>query len=422
MNKIEHTSAGGVNFEPNKKLGYYLLGNEIYYNKFQALLAEARQTEHKVKWFFNDHVFFKTPWTQEPNVALTELYRQRAQQLREKYDYIMLAASGGADSTSVIHSFLLNGIHLDEIVFRYPKQGEKNMVGNAGDTTCENTLAEWDYAAKPLFDWVSTNFPDTKLTVQDYTDDLLTNELNRDESWVFKSRHFLHPCYPNKHNTLALKENRELADTGKSICVLYGIDKPKICIKDGKFFIYFVDAPTGEHNPDVGDYTNITNEFFYWTPDFPEILVKQAQIIKNWFSMPQNHHLQHLLHWPNHGFNKRTVYEYMVKSLIYPTYDSNTFQVAKSSNNIYSEMDQWFHTNFADTQLYQSWQAGVNYILDNINEEHVSIVKGRRSNITMFNSSFYYLGDSTIPVPATTTLPIDKHVYNHVISGRLVTY
>lgn len=416
-NKIEFTSASGVNFEPNKKLGYYRLGNKVYYNKFQALLAEAQQKEHQVKWFFNDAEFYRTDWTHEPDVALSELYRQRAQQLRDRYDYIMLAASGGADSTAAIHSFLLNGIHLDEIVFRYPKQGEKDMVGDAGDTTCENTLAEWKYAAKPLFDWLATNFPAVKLTVHDYTEDLLTN--NDDESWVFKSRHFLHPCYPHKHNTLALKENKLLADTGKSICVLYGIDKPKICIKDNKFFLYVIDGPTGEHNPDVGNYTNITNEFFYWTPDFPEILVKQGHIIKNWFSMPQNHHLQHLLHWPNHQFNKRTVYEGMIKSLIYPTYDSTTFQVVKSSNNVYSEMDHWFHTNFANTKFYQRWEAGVNYVLDNINEQHITSTKGRRSNIVTFKSPFYYLGDFPIPSTYKST---DTEIYNHIINKKLVIY
>ena len=39
-----------------------------------------------------------------------------AQQLREKYDYIVLAYSGGADSCNVLNSFLDNGIPIDDII------------------------------------------------------------------------------------------------------------------------------------------------------------------------------------------------------------------------------------------------------------------------------------------------------------------
>jgi hypothetical protein len=42
MNRIEHTSHAGIKFEPNKKLGYYLVGNEIYYNKIQALIVASK--------------------------------------------------------------------------------------------------------------------------------------------------------------------------------------------------------------------------------------------------------------------------------------------------------------------------------------------------------------------------------------------
>ena len=124
MNKIEHTSHAGINFEPNKKLGYYLVGNEIYYNKIQALVYASKKNL-KLRWFFNEDIFVKYPWYIEPETSLRELYRQRAQQLRDQYDYIRLELSGGSDSTTVAYSFLLNGIHLDEVIFRYPKQGEK---------------------------------------------------------------------------------------------------------------------------------------------------------------------------------------------------------------------------------------------------------------------------------------------------------
>ena len=154
-NKIEHTSAGGVNFEPNKKLGYYVVNNEIYYNKNQAMLAGSKQpgnvgglNNDPVRWMFNEDAFIKFPWHEEPTVPLNELYRIRAQQLRDRYDYIRLELSGGADSTTVAYAFLLNGIPLDEVVFRYPEKGSKDATNNPWDTQSRNHLSEWEFAAK----------------------------------------------------------------------------------------------------------------------------------------------------------------------------------------------------------------------------------------------------------------------------------
>lgn len=408
--------------EQNLKLGYYLLGDKIYYSKFQALMDEAKQTEHKIKWFFNENKFFKVNWTVEPEESLTELYRQRAQQLRDQYDYIRVEASGGGDSTTVIYSFLLNGIHLDEVIFRYPKQGEKNVVGNSTDFSCENTLSEWEFAAKPLFNWISTNYPAVKITFHDYSETLLADENNRDESWIFKTRHFLQPGHYAKHDNL-IPDQQKIADTGKRICALYGIDKPKVCIKDNKFWLYFVDAPTGENDPTIGDYNNITTEYFYWSPDLPAMLVKQAHLVKNWFTIPQNYKMQNLLHWPNNNFATRTIYEQFIKSIIYPDYDTNTFQVVKSTNNIHNEMDYWFHVNFKGTKLYQSWEAGVSYLLSNINAEHITWRKNIAVDLTVYQSPFYYLGDCNIPVTSpVTAIKAPQFEYKHLINNKLIIY
>ena len=423
MSKIEFTSHADVTFEPNKKLGYYLLGDRIYYSKFQALLDEARQTEHTVKWFFNDAEFARARWTEEPAESINELYRQRAQQLRDTYDWIRVEASGGADSTTAIFAFLLNGIHLDEVIFRYPKAGEKNVVTGAQDLSCENTLSEWEYAAKPLFDWIATHHPTTKITFHDYSENLLADQNRRDESWIFRTRHFLQPGHYTKHNNL-LPEHQRIADLGLKMCVLYGTDKPKVCIKDDKFWMYFTDAPTGENDPYFGQYTNMTTEYFYWSPDATGMLVKQAHLIKHWAEMPANHKMQNLLRWPNNSFATRTMYEQFVKAIIYPDYDSNTFQVVKSTNNIYNEMDHWFHTNFKDTRLYATWQAGIDYLLNNVNLQHVGIKKGVATDLTVFQSAFYYIGDCNIPVasPLVNPRPDKTATYKHVLNGKLSIY
>ena len=440
--KIEHTSAGGVNFEPNKKVGYYLSNGQIYYNKFHAFL-EASKTNSEVKWFFNEDVFMSFPWHVEPITPLNELYRRRAQQLRDNYDYIRIEASGGSDSTTVVYSFLLNNIPLDEVIFRYPKMGEKNVSGNPVDLKCENTLSEWEFSAKPLLNWIKTNYPEVKITVHDYSENMIDQTKSLDESWIFQTRHYLQPAHAYKHTNVGLIDHKVLADKGYKIAVVYGIDKPKIVIKDDKFFLYFSDALANHNNNVVNEYTNITSEFFYWTPDACELLAKQAHIVKNWFSMPQNYSFQSAVRYPNNSFANRDLYERLVKTIVYSDYDSNTFQVNKPTNNVYNEMDFWFHQNFVGNKMYDIWESGIDYLLDNINDQFVEkkTFKNpynpnsaeRSIDFRVFNSVFYYLGESIIPnvkIPYTAPNAFSKtvednykHIYHsHCINGRLVIY
>ena len=96
------------------KRGYYKVGNQKFYSKAQAILYD--QQNHKgIDFIFNDEDFLSADWKNEPQESLDEIYKQRAQQLREKYDYLVLSYSSGVDSTNILHSFLYNNIHLDEV-------------------------------------------------------------------------------------------------------------------------------------------------------------------------------------------------------------------------------------------------------------------------------------------------------------------
>lgn len=385
------TKFNDVNVEQNPNLGYYTVGNNVYFSKVQALI-EGTNTNQFPTWNFNNDVYGKMQWEHEPETNILELYRMRAQQLRDKYDYIRIEASGGSDSTQAIFSFLLNGIHIDEIVFRYPKAGE-GSIPITTNHRCENTLSEYQYATRPFLNWVKTNYPQVKITIHDYSADMLVDK-DRDESWVFSAKEFLQPGHVTKFPNYKTIEHKYLADKGKSICVLYGIDKPKICIRDGKWYLYFMDFQANYANPDVGDYTNITNEYFYWSPDLPEISVKQAHLVRNWFNNPVNSHAQFLARWPNHSVAQRTGYENLIKPLIYPDYDPMTFQVTKPSTNFYSEMDYWFYENFKHHKLYQSWQAGIRFVENNIDKKYFNQEFGKVVSFVGFLSPFYCIGNA----------------------------
>lgn len=103
--------------ENNPKLGYYTVGNEKFFSKPMAL-TKATETNQFPEWNFNNETFGAQDWLTDPTISIKELYRIRAQQLRDRYDYIRLEFSGGGDSTTALYSFVNNGIHIDEVVFR----------------------------------------------------------------------------------------------------------------------------------------------------------------------------------------------------------------------------------------------------------------------------------------------------------------
>lgn len=380
-----------IQLENNDKLGYYMVGQNRHYIKPRALI-EATKTNQFPEWHFNRDVFNTFDWSIEPETGLRELYRIRAQQLRDKYDYIRLEVSGGGDSSTAAYSFILNGIHLDEVVFRYPKTGEKNVTDDPFNTKPENTLSEWRYAAQPLLKWIADHAPNTKITIHDYSEDMLNS--NHDESWVFRTKDYFQPGHAFKHTVDAVDSHKETLDQGKSVCMLWGVDKPKVCIKDKKWYLYFMDVQANNANPEIGQWDNITNEYFYWTPDLPELLCKQAHIIRKWFDLPSNTYLQHLARWPNYSFAQRTTFEHIIKPLLYPDYDPATFQTSKPTNSFYNEMDHWFYTNFQGTHTWHVWQAGLKHLVDNIDPKYFNNELGRPVGFVSFISPFYYLGEA----------------------------
>ena len=79
----------------------------------------------------------------------------------------------------------------------------------------------------------------------------------------------------------AVKLNRKL-------CNILGTDKPRIILNPytQKFGQVFHDLTGSLADSDVG-YSNLDSftEGFYYTPDMPEITLKQSKVIKRYFSI-----------------------------------------------------------------------------------------------------------------------------------------
>jgi hypothetical protein len=89
------------------QFGYYTIGNLKTYSKIEAIELHTKTGTHP-QWHFNDEIFSMHDWRVEPTASLEELYAIRARQIRDKYDYIVLFFSGGADSENMLRTFLRN--------------------------------------------------------------------------------------------------------------------------------------------------------------------------------------------------------------------------------------------------------------------------------------------------------------------------
>jgi len=99
------------------KFGWQV-GDDYFTNKFKAV-RHAMYTKESYKAYLMDSEWDKHDWTIEPNETVEELQRQRALELRDKYDTIGLCYGGGTDCHTTLLTFIENKIPLDYIFVWY---------------------------------------------------------------------------------------------------------------------------------------------------------------------------------------------------------------------------------------------------------------------------------------------------------------
>ncbi len=273
----------------DEKIGYYHVNGVPYPNKVLATL-EAQRLGAEVGWYFYDEVFRKIDWTIEPNLGLDELYKKRALQIREEYDYVALRCSGGADSTNALYSFLNNNIHLDEILADIPWSGLSNWKFNKFDLSNDNAASEFKYALVPLLNYVATFHPKVRITMRDSFKNIL--EL-KDGEWLYESSDLMNALTPVQSRYDDLNHLSDLAAAGKKIAIIAGVDKPVLRYDStGAIYSVISDLPVNAPKPPFTiPYPNVHRVLFYWTPDLPELLIKMSHVVLKAIRLPENSHL-----------------------------------------------------------------------------------------------------------------------------------
>ena len=328
------------------KLGYYLVDQtKIFASASSAMYYCTLNNTRDLKFILDADVYKQIDWTIEPKTDLWELYKQRAQQLRDKYDYIILRWSGGADSTNMVQSFLQNDIRPDEIQTctmeapgYKPKDGMhieqrenfhliKNDVERLGvKMTTVNTADFYEHG----FDDPDWQFVSTSPRTNSYSK-------------------FMQMYNLNHYKNIALKYTNPV--------VVDGLDKPQITNVDGEMVAYFCDLQqmvTGfTHNFDSNHTAfAIKKERFYCTGDLPELTIKQSHIVANYIQNREDMKRVTALGYNTEGFPEETYSEMVIRLLYYKSWKNNFFSIGKFENkqnvingkSIFGYRDHWLWT------------------------------------------------------------------------------
>lgn len=344
---------------------HYTVNGQRFKNKTLALLEANRQQLDisSVQWHFQDTEFNSVNWTKEPLLSMNDFYAMRAQQLREKYDYIIVMCSGGPDSTNVVHSFLKNGIHIDEIIASAPITGLRDWDDNTQDKSAENTISETKLAQIPFLQEIEQTYPRVKITLNDYFEDILAYE---DTEWLIRSTDYPHPTTIARYDIEKFSHLQQLAETDKRVGVIYGIDKPSITIKGDKVYNtihdYAVNVPI-----DFEKFENFHIELFYFTHELPELMVRQCHDLARWLFLPENQQALSLTMLngrpaPNRFWHPG-LFQRAIVPCIYPYIEKQIWQAAKPSWNIMGNLDDWFYKHHSSLKAYDMMTSNINSTL-----------------------------------------------------------
>ena len=365
-------------------LGHYCVNGKKYNNKIQAIL-DAQQTLAEITWNFHRDIFDKVNWQVEPQLSLDELYKIRAQQIRDNHDYVIIMCSGGADSTNVVKSFLNNNIHVDEVIGSAPMEGLKNWNWNDKDTSANNTMSETKYALFPLMDEIATKYPKVKVTLNDFFQDLVNSKT---DEWLYKCPDWINSAVVGKADLNKFKYLKDLAEQGKRIAVVWGCDKP-IIRYDPLGNVQTMISDLGVNNvvqPFDEDYPNVNRILFYWGPELPELLVKQSHVVAKFIHTKENLWLSDQVKEVSYGkfWNEENIdragqrkgdYQRGIIPAIYPTTVTPIFQCQKSIQSFLSPQSSWFETLHRETKIVQQFDSDFKLFYKSINPKYLSGLK-----------------------------------------------
>lgn len=357
--------------------GYWQVNGKCFFEKIECLQYASKIKNYNITYHFFDKEFESLDWSSEQIYNLDELYRRRAQQIRDKYKYVMVAFSGGADSRNLLNTFLENNIPIEEIVSYYPIQASAKLTDkfDSSDKSATNAIFEYYLACQPTLQEISKKYPNIKITIIDYTEYSI-DIINSDQPEKLIKYGTTLGIY-NAGERMLSNMLKTYFEKYNSVCCVYGIDKPVILYDKVKKRLGFNTSDFAHNkcrfNID-GYYPNI--EPFYQTNDMPEIFLAQAKAIKRALLplltaevIPLS--LQEIMEsTPNPNMVRLDSHTDIIKSILYKNYNPLIYQTDKPIMTfVGQESDHWFvKSGLVDSKTVDYFQGQHKDWLHNVDD------------------------------------------------------
>ena len=370
--------------------GFYKVGEFKFYSKLEAIEASARYNL-PLTWDYNSSTFSKFNWSQEPPGDISFWYKQRAQQLRNQYQYLVLFYSGGADSHNMLMSFVKNNIFVDEIVQFHTLDGNLGDKDSAGNEEVFATSAPFTQRlidSNPIYKHTKHRLIDKSrwqmnmFLTKEYKWDLWyeLNQILTPGIAVWSRVRDIEPAY------------RKIADSGKTVAFVWGYDKPMIDYTTKDCKLVFRDSYAAAFvNPLANNSDNEFDESFYFTPNMPELVCKQSHIVKRFISqiddsMVDEYHVSAADSFrdeygrpthPTELYPTATVIKHNKKyslmpaglhKLVYPWWNpvEHPILCGKTSSSALSDKDQWMLKGSLSESNFSSYFKGLVWLKQHI--------------------------------------------------------
>jgi len=348
------------NLENHPYYYYYKLGDQKLSTKLFALYAKEKFQDKHITWHFPnwENALSKIDITKEPEESLQQLYLQRAIQLRNKYDYLILHYSGGNDSHQILETFMLNNIFIDEVAV-HTYNNDKLELFLQDHILLDHYHEPIKSAIPQAKFYIDTFSSKTKLSIINdvyginfkYFQNIDKNKI---ENYLKSCSLGIQPklTFRNKDLTLFNKEWQKITEM-KKVGHIYGKEKVKLNYDSVGYYIHMTDINVVDFIDlsHVISQKNLPNnmELFYIHPNFAKIHVKQAHLILN------NLKKEEISSYNNKVYSTRKI-EDLYSSVIYkfknkrlftgPKYADATIELVKNKNLSENQLKKYLSIDY----------------------------------------------------------------------------
>ena len=258
----------------------YLYNNKLYGSSINALIAAISDGKVHIdrKYgtssdiitpvLFNDPDWVsKIDWSLEPLDSWENMCRERALQLKDELGEIILAFSGGSDSTLILNTFLKHNIPIDEVVMC---RGDPYPGFDYSSIGCVNPAYEIDNYAIPYIKKVQSEYKNfnAKISVKTSTEGVFVGRFQKD---IFDSENI---AYTIDSTGMALNYILDQDYLYKGKVVINGAVEPYIHLdkRVNKWYVSWFDTDN------LSQQCRDNYVPFFLAKTMPQLLVKQAHL------------------------------------------------------------------------------------------------------------------------------------------------